>query len=233
MKSKLTVLFMACALVPPIAAAKDWSGQGKLGIVIARGNTNTDTTNMELKFTRESDKWRHGMGLNALRTSKDNEAIAERYVLDGKSDSKLSTVSYIFGALRYENDKFTGFDYQASLSLGYGRKLINTGIHHLDAEIGAGLRSSEEKNAEEKTDPIVRGLLNYTWKFSNTSAFLNKFLLESGTGNTFVQNEAILTTSVNKSISLHTGITVRHNSAVPAGRKKTDTLTTISLVYGF
>jgi putative salt-induced outer membrane protein len=58
-------------------------------------------------------------------------------------------------------------------------------------------------------------------------------LVEAGETNTFAANELALQVKINARLSLAAGIGVRHNSDPPLGRKKTDTLTTLNLVYGF
>jgi putative salt-induced outer membrane protein len=54
----------------------------------------------------------------------------------------------VFGELRGEHDKFSGYDYQISQSIGVGRRLLAAERHKLDGEIGPGLRQSKPDTEE-------------------------------------------------------------------------------------
>ena len=61
----------------------------------------------------------------------------------------------------------------------------------------------------------------------------NHLLVESGKYNTFAQNELGVSVAMNSHLALKAGLQARHNSEVEAQRKKTDTLTTMNVVYKF
>jgi putative salt-induced outer membrane protein len=82
-------------------------------------------------------------------------------------------------------------------------------------------------------EAVARGLINYKYKLTSNTAFENTFLMEAGSKNTYLQNDAGLAVSMTKKMALKVGFQVRHNSDVLAGVKKTDTLTTTNLVYSF
>ena len=48
-----------------------------------------------------------------------------------------------------------------------------------------------------------------------------------------MSNELALQVKMTDSLSLAAGLGVRYNTDPPTGRKKTDTLTTLNIVYGF
>jgi putative salt-induced outer membrane protein len=55
--------------------------------------------------------------------------------------------------------------------------------------------------------------------------------VEAGSNNTFVQNDLALQVKMTDVLALAVGYSVRHNTDPPLGFEKTDTLTTINLVY--
>ncbi len=55
----------------------------------------------------------------------------------------------------------------------------------------------------------------------------------AGASNTLATNELALQVKMSDAFALSFGVGVRMNTDPPAGAKKTDTLTTINLVYGF
>jgi len=66
---------------------------------------------------------------------------------------------------------------------------------------------------------------------SETTKLTNKFLAESGSDNTAVQNDIALSVNMTKSFALAVGFGVRYNSDPPPLAESTDTLTTVNLVY--
>ena len=63
--------------------------------------------------------------------------------------------------------------------------------------------------------------------------FTNKFLVESGSDNTFLENDTALSVSINDRLALKIGLNIRHNTDVTGLVDDTDTLTTANLVYNF
>ena len=55
--------------------------------------------------------------------------------------------------------------------------------------------------------------------------------MEAGSENTFVQNDIALQVKINGVLALAVGYSVRHNTDPQVGFEKTDTLSTINLVY--
>lgn len=234
------IRFLPIALIlatPVIADEEDelgWSGKGDFGLVAARGNTESETLSLGLHFANNQEKWRHQLGLTALFASRDNVDSAERYEFTGKTDYKLSPISYAFGSLRYLDDQFSQFQSQATLAGGYGRELIDNDVHDLDAEIGLGYRRSEVRaTGVTESEAIFRGALNYKWTISETATLTNDLLIESGSDNTFGQNITALNTRVNDSFGVKVAFDVRHNTDVDDPRENSDFLTTVNLVYSF
>jgi len=230
----VAMMLMCGWLVCP-ASATEWSGEGELGFVAARGNSDTDTLNLALQFQRKTDSWRNRLRLTALRAKDSGDLNAERYTASYKSGYNISDRSYLFGALRYDKDKFSSLDYQASLSAGYGVQLLDDDIHSLLFEIGPGVRRAVPVDPTESTETNAIGRLSteYEWNISETANLSNNLLVESGSDNTFAENELALNVSINSRFALKLAGAVRHNTDVDPGVKKTDTLTTVNLVYSF
>lgn len=233
MRREQVIFMIVVAFLSPLAVAQ-WTGKGELGVVLARGNSKADTVNAKLDMATESDSWKNGFGIAALRASNDGERNAERYNAFWQTDYKFSDRTYWFGGARYEDDRFSGFDYQASLTTGIGRKFIDTDATKLSGQAGAGYRRL--KNAltgKEFSDAIFSGELKFERTLTETTKLLNKLVVESGSKNTFGSNELALQVKMTDSLSLAAGLGVRYNTDPPVGRKNTDTLTTLNVVYGF
>jgi putative salt-induced outer membrane protein len=150
------------------------------------------------------------------------------------SNYALDARSYLFGSLRYEDDRFTDYSFQATLAGGYGYHLIATDATKLDAEIGVGYRQAEIRiTGESQDEAIVRGALNYEHKLTATTLIYDKFLVESGSSNTFLQNQLGMEVKIAETFALGVDYAVRNNSDVLPGTEETDQVFTVNLVYGF
>lgn len=270
LKSPIAAALMAplVALIPLAAHADDgWSGSGEVGFAAARGNAKSENLNAKLQFKKEDDQWKDVFYATALRskgevksTTVDNgtappsvinvsnyELTANRYEAGASAGYKLDERSYIVGALRYENDDFSAFDYQAVVSIGYGYTALKNQTNELSFEIGPGYKryravdtlaavgdppmTVAEKH-DAQGDIVGRGLAAYKHDFTDTTSLVDTLLVESG-DNTFLQNDAGLQVAMNKKLALKVGYQVRHNSDVAPGIKTTDQLITTNLVYNF
>jgi putative salt-induced outer membrane protein len=227
---RTTITCVAFALMATDVMA-EWKGSAEAGIVFARGNTDTDTVNVKVAMATEINQWKHGWGIAALRAANNGDKTAQRYEAKWQTDYKFTDRDYWWGGARYEDDQFSGFDYQASATTGYGRKFIDTEPTKFNGEIGVGYRRL--KNAltgETAGDAILRGFLGYEHAFNASTKVINKFTVEAGSDNTFANNEFALQVKMSEKLAISLGFGVRYNTDPPAGLKKSDTLTTANLV---
>jgi putative salt-induced outer membrane protein len=238
-----TAVSVAVALLAGLPAHADWTGKGEAGLVIASGNTDTKTANAKFALATEIDKWKHQFGGAALYASADPDGTtARRWEVFEQTDYNFSPRNFVFGAARYENDEFSGFEYQAIVSGGIGHKFIDTDVTKFSGTAGVGYKFFETQDAfddagvliapgESDSEAVFRGTLDYDHKFTETTSLLDKFVVEAGADNTFVQNDLALQVKMNAVLALAVGYSVRHNTDPQVGFEKTDTLTTINLVY--
>jgi putative salt-induced outer membrane protein len=103
-----------------------------------------------------------------------------------------------------------------------------------EGQLGLGYREAEVRLTGEQEDGvIVRGALNFDHKLTDTTKVYDRFLVEAGSDNTFVQNSLGLEVKINESFALGLDYSVRHNTDVLPGIDKTDQVFTANLVYGF
>jgi putative salt-induced outer membrane protein len=260
---------LAAALVTafPIAAQAaddDWTGSGELGFAASRGNARSENLNAKLQFKKEDDTWKNNLYLTALRsrgevkttvvvdgvptTHSSFDLTANRYEAGASVGYKLDEKSYVVGALRYEDDDFSAYDYQSVLSIGYGYTLIKNQRTELSVEVGPGYKRYRPVDFVTSVgDPPVavtvhpdshgelvgRGLIAFRHQLTANTAFENTLLAEAGSDNTFLQNDASLAVNMSKAFALKLGYQVRHNSDVGPGVTRTDQLLTTNLVYHF
>ena len=214
-----------------------WEGAGEFGFVSTTGNTESTAANLKLNFIRTGKRWRHRFSGTALMTSEDGNKDNERYTMEVQSDRKLSEVSWLFGSFRWDADKFGSYDPQMSLTTGYGHQLMKSEKHSLRGEIGAGYRKLEARvSGDTNSEFIGRFLLDDSWQVFASTLWTNRLLVEAGSSNTFTQFNSGLAVSMTDKFAVKLGYEVRHNTDVPddiEDSEKTDTITSVNLVYNF
>lgn len=218
--------------LPGGTALAEVTAKGEVGASFASGNSETESANAALEIGLTSGKWAHILGLAGNYGSDSVGTTAQRWEARGQSGYDLTDRAYWFGAGRYEDDRFSAYDYQATVSTGLGYKFIDTERTKLWVQGGPGYRFAEfNQTGESEDSAILRGDLGLDYQLTETTKIVERFLVETGSDNTYVQNDLGLEVTIKGSLGLRVGYQVRHNSDVPAGVDKTDTLTTLSLIY--
>jgi len=210
-----------------------WKASAEIGYVSTSGNTNTDTLNAKAMASTDREQWRHKIEVTALNASDANVTTAEKYTVTGQTDYKLNDPNYLFGNIAYENDKFSGYQYRVTESVGYGRRVIKETDLTLDLEIGPGARQSKLDNGNTESESMLRGAAKLDWTVSKTSKFAEVLTVEAGEDVTVSKSVTSLSSQVNGSLSMKFTYTYKHTSEVPVGVDDTDTETAVTLVYSF
>lgn len=213
--------------------ADPWLVKAALGYLATSGNTNSSSLNSGFSVAYESGNWLHLLEASAINSTEDEQTTAEAYALGWKSEYNLTDTDFLFGRVSWRKDRFSGYEQQLSETIGYGRRLIDTGTHVLNAEIGAGARQSELADGAMEDEFILRGGLNYLWEFSETAQFTQIIAVESGPNNTYLESNTALTAKLVGDLAFVASYTIKNNSTVPLGSEKTDRFTALSLEYSF
>jgi putative salt-induced outer membrane protein len=224
------MLVAAGMLVPCVALGTEWKPSGELGYVMTSGNSETSSLNAKVALQGEGT-WVHDYYALVLRGETDDETTAQRYEVAGKSGYKFSERRYVFGSVRYENDDFAPFDYQVTGAGGLGWYALKSDATTWLFEVGPGARRSELVTGESETDFVGRGLMDLRHALTGTTQLIETLLVETGSSNTFLQNDLGVAVSISKSLALKAALQVRRNSETPPGVDRTDTLTTINVVW--
>jgi putative salt-induced outer membrane protein len=242
----------ALAIAAPIAAYADdpppgWSGKGQAGYVMSRGNSDSDSANGILDVNLVQDAWKHELTLDGLYGKSAGIVSAERWDVREQSSYAITTDLFSFGALSYQDDKFSGFQYQIDATAGIGYKFINSSTTKLAAQIGVGYRvlrpedlikddtGAVVERIPEESDSSVVGTagVDFEQDFNANTKLTDKLIVVTGSANTQVTNALALEVKMSKKLSLAAGYGIVDNSKPPAGLKRLDSTTTLNLVYAF
>lgn len=224
-----------------------WTGGGELGFASARGNSINESLNGRFNLQYTQDDWIHSMDLFGLRAraeyrvedenggiTRQAKTTANRYTVGVNSALKLGEHRQFTTAVRAEQDDFATYDRLQTASIGYGTRMMDGERTKLDVQVGPGFRRAH--NAEEnvtETGVIGRGFVGLKFDLTDNTELSNNLLVESGSHNTYAQNDLGVSVAMNAHLALKAGLQARRNSEVEANSKKTDTLTTMNVVYRF
>lgn len=211
--------------------ANNWKGGAELGFVSTDGNSNTKTVNAKLDIKKSWGGWADNVKIDAMNSKQDGVRSAEKYSTYNKLQYSYNEHDYAFWDIDYQKDRFSGFEYQAGTSFGYGRKLLKNDTYNWDVEIGPGYRVSELENGDKQEDAVIKVATHYEWKISESAKFNQLLSHEEGEDNSITLSESGLTTQINGKLAMKVSYKVKYQDVVPAGFERTDTETAVTLVY--
>lgn len=250
MRKAVCILALAVGFcsTPAVAAPEPdgWNGEMEFSYLLKRGNTVSDSLVSKANGEFEGPDWRHTAKFEAVNTTSEDtttgesERTAERYFASYKLDKRFGEENYLFNIVSYDKDVFSGFQYQASYALGYGRTLLDSDTQELNAEIGPGYRvrclEPEDRYLDcenHENDGILRIAGKYVWRISESATFREEISTEIAEFATVTRAETSLTSRINNHLALRLSHLLKHNSSVPPGNKEADHEVTVSLVVGF
>jgi len=244
---------VALALVPALAWSDEppptgvWTGKGQIGFVDSQGNTDSKSANGMLDMSLLEAPWKHTLHLEGLYGQSAGITAAERWAGQWQSNYAFTPRVFGFGALRYDYDLFSGFQYQGSVTAGAGYQIFDTTATKLSVQLGAGYRVLRPellvKNSSgavigrileaRNSDAIATAGADYAQILSSTTTLTDKLTVEAGSLNTLLTNALALTVKITTRLALSIGYSLQDNSKPPAGLKKLDSVETLNLVFGF
>jgi putative salt-induced outer membrane protein len=250
-----TWFICGATMLPLVALADDapppppqgvWTGKGQLGYTGSQGNTTGSSANAGIDMGLLVDPWEHKLHLAALYGKSAGIVSTERYDAGWQSQYNFSSAFFGFGALRYQRDLFSGFQYDASETVGAGYKIFNTDSLKLSAQVGVGYREERPEDLVQQPDgsylrtPLdnensVVGTfgLDYSQYFTKTTNLSNKLLVEIGSGNKLITDTIALTVKMSTRLALSLAYNIQDNTSPPDGLKKIDSTETANLVFAF
>lgn len=223
----------AALLLASLPAAAQWTGKGEAGLAIASGNSDSRTANARVSTTYKQDAWEHTLGLGGLYVRTEGATTARRWEALAQTRFDFLPNTFWYGGVRYEEDRFSGFDHQGLVTTGVGRRFIQNDTTKLIGQVGVGYKFWETLTVPTDKDSSVTGVasLEFDHKLTATTTVFDKFSGEFTSDNNFLQNEVGVAVKMTDRMALALAYAVRHNTDPPTGFKKTDTLTTVNLVY--
>lgn len=259
--SKISLALAIAALSTTAFAdeVRPWEVEVELGAIATSGNTETTSVHGKLDAKQNLTKFRNQYIFSSLfkedevlqdDNTKSKEKTADKYLVSAKSaylledETKINDKSsYLFGFASYTHDKFGAYKTYETVALGYGDWIYSNDTINWFVEGGPGyFRGEKVVETDDVNEPYIleteKGALlrlatEFEWKFSQTAVFKQIVSVESGSDNTRILSETSVAASITNAMQMKLGFAVASDSKVDAGKEKTDTTTSATLVYKF
>lgn len=223
---------MATQAEEPVAGT--WKGSAELGSIRTTGNTDTSSVNAKFGVQRKGEVWDSELKLEALTSKEDEVTSKEKYTAGVQFNRNFAANHYLALLGQYEDDRFSGYEYQSLVSAGYGYRAINEQDLQLDLEGGPGYRY-DRLNTGGKTERggVLRLAAKFAWHIQDGVDFGQLVSMDEGSDSTVWKSETSLKSQINGSLATKLTYKVKHTTDVPEDSKNTDTEFGVTLVYSF
>ena len=242
-KIALLVSLMASATVVAQEEKKDFTLDGEMGLIVTTGNTDTTSLKGRLNAKHEMTNWSNEYLLEALYKqdevtlddgSEESQTTAQKYFLSAQGNYKLENPeNRLFAFASYEDDRFSSFDFQATIAGGWSSVWFDKPTQKFTYSIGPGYSFAERVDGEDADSFIIRGAMDYTWKISDNANFKQAVSTEIGDDNTKSKSETSISAKLGEALSMKFSVILNHNTDVDPGLDNLDTETAATLVYTF
>jgi len=222
-----------------------WAMRSVLGYTKTGGNTDNSAGNLLFHAAHVMGDWKLLFGVEGLYGSTKGETTAQAWDAYLQGNYNITPRFYWYLGGRYDDDRFSGFAYQAAVKTGVGYKFIDTDATKLTAQAGGGYRRLQPEilvkddiggvisrsEQPEESDAIFDAGLGFEHNFNQATQLLLAASVQSGKENTLTNASVALQVKMTDRFALAVGYKLIDNSNPPPGSGHRDTLTTLGLVY--
>jgi putative salt-induced outer membrane protein YdiY len=243
-------LFLSKAPFHGEAASEDkhsdsFDMSGEFGVIYASGNTAGSTLTSKLNAKQDLKQWHNRYAAKLFYKQIEREfenetslvTSAQRVFVSMQSDYKLKNSThrlFIFG--EYDDDRFSAYDYQAAIAVGWTEQVWADDISELTYSIGPGYARSVAKpltNAQSQVGLIFRAAMEYETKLNEYATFRQYVSTETDVDFSRSVSETSVDAKINSSLKMKLSLNMTHNRSPQELDETLDTQTAVTLVYQF
>ncbi|GMN02894.1 YdiY family protein [Erythrobacter sp. MTPC3] len=222
---------------------ENWGGKGELGAFRATGNSSNTGATASISLNREGINWTHKIRGRADYQRNNGVTSREQYSLSYEPNISVSDRLFLYGLAQYERDRFQGFSGRYSFSGGVGYQIVDRPDLKLSAKIGPAYRITEF--VAGGSEARIAGLLgvDFDWDITDRLTLTQDTNAVAETGgsatlivdanNTSLNLVTGLNAKISDSLTTRFSYAVEYDSNPPDGAVGTDTLSRVTLIYGF
>ena len=231
-----------------------YTASAELGMLFKTGDTNSADVKAGFDFAHEEAAWKSTVQLDLLVKKSDQDdgtgtgeetfsTSDQKWSLVGQTNYTLDKASpnYVYANVSYEDNRFSSFESQSSVSTGWGRRWYETKNTTLDADIGPGfkrdvVRATETEPEETKSAFIIQAQALYTRQLNEHVLFKQKLVAKYATksdANSTYSARTSISTKLIETLQLKFSVTFDYNTEVDEDKENLNTETAMTLVYSF
>ena len=219
-------------------SAANWAGSAELGFIETSGNSDTQSLNGKFDISREKDALKTALKTEALTSKENGTSSKEKYTSEIKVDYSLDEFDYLTSTFNYEDDRFSGYEYQYTFALGYGYRAWNDEGGKLDLEIGPGYRRNvldqrDDQGKKVEDEAVGRAALNLQVNLSSNAKFTEVITIEGGDANVIYKSDMGLESALIGALAMKINYQVKYTEEVPEDTENTESQVAVTLVYNF
>ncbi len=217
---------------------KKYKGSLDAGANFANGNSKEQSIqanfNFDYKFNKETS--------NVFRSRADNKKqndirTREMYFVNNQTKKSISKSNFKFLEIEYVSDRYGGYNYRITETVGLGRKLLDGEKFKLTIQSSIGMRQIKLINSDDSTDKsndfVVRAGSHLDAEINENVSLEENFDISTDQNATIIRSDTNLRILLSKKLYFKFGILIQRVSNVPVGRKNSDVTTGVKLGYEF
>ncbi len=210
-----------------------WEKEVEINVLYSTGNTSQKSFGAATKFERESGRYHQTATTYFDFNSSNSVTNKRRYGIAYKSDYSINEVSYVTGFASIEGDSFGPFNKRFAVNAGYGLRVFDNDTYKWSIEAGpAMLIEKPIATVSYETTLTAFASSLFTWAINERNEFENETKIYVG-NKVVLENKSDYKVQISGALSGKLSFDVLYNRDAPIGRKKTDTITRIGILYDF
>lgn len=224
---------------------EQFSLDGELGVIVSSGNTNATSIKAGMKAEHETQyfatqyfaEFLYKQTEIAVDDGYEDQVTAQRLYTYAQSDYKLNASDrrlFLYGD--YEDNRFNGYDYQASVAVGWSQLTWRDEQSEFRYSIGPGytLAKLESGESADNVDGvIIRASAEYKYKWPSGAKIRQFISTEAGDENTKSRSETSLSANLFDALAMKVSFILNHNTRATNDNVALSTETSVALVYRF
>ena len=219
----------------PLAVARldGWDGRLRIGVNLARGNTEKTDYAFALDLDRDFSRgWSLDSHFEYLYTETDNGVEQDRWSAEGRLERQVVDGFGYYGALRYVSDQLGSYETTAAVTGGVVWTPVDRDAVNWSLRAGAGVQERTPRGGAAENSVAAELGSDLSWTIAEGVDFTSETAVYLGGGDHLDQRFA-LTTNMFGAWALEAGLDITHEFEPTPGSEATDTRLNLSLVREF
>lgn len=210
-----------------------WDKEIEINALYSTGNTSQKSFGTATKFEREAGPFHQAVTTYFDFNRSNGITNQRRYGIAYKTDYSINDISYITGYSSFEGTSFGAFNKRFTFNAGYGLHVLDNDKFQWNVEAGPAILITKPLSGAGY-DTVLTAYASslFSWIINDRSELGNESKIYIG-NRMVIENKTDFKVQISGALSGKISFDVLYNRDAPIGRKKTDTITRIGILYDF